>query len=80
MKFDQSIILQIGDVLETGPPRTGNRSAAIANKNNNTNLNSGQSGLDDSDDSSTHSRYYFYTLTLTLVDARMIFNFSNLFF
>ena len=57
-----AFIVSIGEVLETGPPRSGNRSAAtatssVANKNNNsTNLNSGQSGLDDSDDSSTHSR------------------------
>ena len=58
-----AFIVSIGEVLETGPPRSGNRSAAtaastgVANKNNNsTNLNSGQSGLDESDDSSTHSR------------------------
>ena len=56
-----AFIVSIGEVLETGPPRSGNRStasaASVANKNNNsTNLNSGQSGLDESDDSSTHSR------------------------
>lgn len=57
-----AFIVSIGEVLETGPPRSTNRSATTtassgANKNNNsTNLNSGQSGLDDSDDSSNHSR------------------------
>ena len=62
-----AFIVSIGEVLETGPPRSGNRSAAtaastgVANKNNNsTNLNSGQSGLDESDDSSTHSRQGYF--------------------